>query len=83
MKNYRPRILDKIIERRLANKGAILVEGAKWSGKTTTCERHAASVLYLNDPANVVRNLQMADINPAAFNRRMAVGAETVGRRSI
>ncbi len=72
MKNYRPRILDKIIERRLANKGAILVEGAKWSGKTTTCERHAASVLYLNDPANVVRNLQMADINPAALLRGAA-----------
>lgn len=37
--------------------------------KTTTCKQHVANVLYLNDPANLVRNLQLADINPVAFLR--------------
>ena len=41
---YKQRILDEVIEKRLHNKGAILVEGAKWCGKTTTCEQHAASI---------------------------------------
>ena len=44
---YKQRILDEVIEKRLRNKGAILVEGAKWCGKTTTCEHHAASILYI------------------------------------
>jgi len=30
--------------------GAVLVEGPKWCGKTTTCEQHAKSVLYVADP---------------------------------
>ena len=42
---YRPRVIDATIENRLKNKGAILVEGAKWCGKTTTCEQHAASIV--------------------------------------
>ena len=69
MNEYKRRILDNIINRRLTNKGAILIEGAKWCGKTTTCEQHAASVLYLNEPASLARNLQLADINPAALLR--------------
>lgn len=48
MENYKKRILDDDIERRLKNKGAILVEGAKWCGKTTTCETHAESILYMD-----------------------------------
>ena len=45
MASYRPRVIDLTIANRLRNKGAILVEGAKWSGKTSTCEQHAASIL--------------------------------------
>ena len=44
MGNYKPRVIDETITRRLKSKGAILVEGAKWCGKTTTCEQHAASI---------------------------------------
>lgn len=36
MKKYRPRIADKILQRKIASKGAVLIEGAKWCGKTTT-----------------------------------------------
>ena len=31
---YKQRVLDEIIEKRLHNKGAVLLEGAKWCGKT-------------------------------------------------
>ena len=34
--NYRPRIADKLLENKLKGMGAVLVEGAKWCGKTTT-----------------------------------------------
>ena len=38
MVSYKPRVIDEAITHRLKNKGAILAEGAKWCGKTTTCE---------------------------------------------
>lgn len=67
MKNYKRRVIDTAIENRLKSKGAILVEGAKWCGKTTTCEQHAASVLYMSDPDRVKQNLQLADISPRSL----------------
>ena len=64
MGDYKSRVIDAAISRRLKNKGAILVEGAKWCGKTTTCEQHAASILYMSDPDRIRQNLQLADISP-------------------
>lgn len=64
MKNYRPRVADKILLRKLEGKGAVLIEGPKWCGKTTTAERIAASVLYMDDPQSKEQNLTMADMNP-------------------
>ena len=69
MANYKRRVIDDAIENRLRNKGAILVEGAKWCGKTTTCEQHAASILYMSDPDRVKQNLQLADISPRSLLR--------------
>lgn len=43
MRKYRKRIADGILKRKLEGKGAILIEGPKWSGKTTTAEQVAAS----------------------------------------
>lgn len=37
MKQYRKRIYDTVLRHRLEAKGAVLVEGPKWCGKTTTC----------------------------------------------
>lgn len=67
MAGYKKRVIDEAIELRLKNKGAILVEGAKWCGKTTTCEQHAASILYMSDPDRVKQNLQLADISPRSL----------------
>lgn len=33
MKNYRKRIADDILMRKLEGKGAVLIEGPKWCGK--------------------------------------------------
>lgn len=44
MKNYRKRIADDILMRKLEGKGAVLIEGPKWCGKTTTAEQLAASI---------------------------------------
>lgn len=43
MKNYKRRILDSMLEKKLQAKGAVLIEGPKWCGKTTTAEEIAAS----------------------------------------
>lgn len=64
MKKYRKRIADEILRKRLESKGAVLVEGAKWCGKTTTSLQHAKSALYMQNPVTVKQNLEMAEINP-------------------
>lgn len=60
---YRKRILDGVLERKLAGAGAVLVEGPKWCGKTTTCEQHAKSVLYMADPVRRERYLAQAAVD--------------------
>ena len=64
MREYKPRITDNILQRKLAGKGAVLIEGPKWCGKTTTAEQAAKSVLYMSDPENEKQNLALVDINP-------------------
>lgn len=65
MGKYKPRITDILIERKLRGKGALLIEGPKWCGKTTTAEQFSKSVLYMSKPEDVSSNLMMADINPS------------------
>lgn len=63
--NYKHRIIEKTIEECLQYKGAILVEGAKYCGKTTTCEQFANSVLNMGNTDNREQNLLLADIKPS------------------
>ena len=65
MGKYKPRITDALIERKLRGKGALLIEGPKWCGKTTTAEQFSKSILYMSKPEDVSSNLMMADINPS------------------
>ena len=60
MSEYRKRIADEILDEKLSYIGAVLVEGPKWCGKTTTCEQHAKSVLYISDPDRHEYYLEMA-----------------------
>ena len=64
MKKYKARIADEILKKRLLGKGAVLIEGPKWCGKTTTAEQMAESVLYMADPEKERQNLTMAEISP-------------------
>jgi len=64
MERYRKRIADEILARKLEGKGAVLIEGPKWCGKTTTAEQVASSILYLDDPEKKDQNLSMAELNP-------------------
>lgn len=47
---YLKRTADAVLEERLEAFGAILIEGPKWCGKTTTAEQYAKSVIKLQDP---------------------------------
>jgi len=42
MNDYRPRVVDALLKRKLEGKGAVLIKGPKWCGKTTTAEQVAA-----------------------------------------
>lgn len=64
MKKYRKRIADDILKRKLEGKGAVLIEGPKWCGKTTTAEQIAASILYMDDPEKKEQNIAMSELNP-------------------
>lgn len=39
MINYKTRVSDKLIVRKLKGKGAVLIEGPKWCGKTTSANK--------------------------------------------
>lgn len=47
---YKKRVADDLLQCKLAGKGAVLIEGAKWCGKTTTAEQIAKSVRYMTEP---------------------------------
>lgn len=63
MKKYRQRIVDTILARKLDSMGAVLVEGPKWCGKTTTCKQFARSILDLSDPDVRDRAIELAEID--------------------
>lgn len=61
---YYPRIADTLLRDKLEAKGAVLIRGPKWCGKTTTAEQQAGSVLYMSNPAERQNNLSLAMIDP-------------------
>ena len=63
MSDYRPRIADQLLSESLEAFGAVLVQGAKWCGKTTTSVHQANSVLYMDDPNQKAQNLALAQTN--------------------
>lgn len=64
MQRYLKRIYDDVLVWRLQTKGAVLIEGPKWCGKTCTAEQHAGSVLYMQDPRTRDQNRRVAQIDP-------------------
>lgn len=64
MKEYNKRIVDSILQDKLQAKGAVLIEGPKWCGKTTTASQKAASILHMDNPTEKEQNLALAKLNP-------------------
>lgn len=65
MREYRQRLVDKTLQQALRRSGAVLIEGPKWCGKTTTAEQAAVSVRYLDEPGKLESNQLLAKINPS------------------
>lgn len=65
VKEYKSRIVDNLLKRKLKGIGAVLIEGPKLCGKTTTAEQFSKSILYVANPQERQQNLRMADIDPS------------------
>lgn len=68
-KEYKPRMVDRLIARKLAGKGAVLIEGPKWCGKTTTARQQANSMLDLGDSDVLKQSQQMMEVSPKTLLR--------------
>ena len=64
MARYKQRIADRILQRKVLGKGAVLIEGPKWCGKTTTAKQLAKSFLDLGDSAILKQSTTLIDISP-------------------
>lgn len=61
--NYRSRIADQLLREKLEAMGAVIIEGPKACGKTTTAEQQAKSIIYMDDPSRQGQYKQMAQTN--------------------
>lgn len=62
---YRPRVIDELVEQYLQAFGAICIEGPKWCGKTWTAHMHAKSAFLVSDPAGNFQNRRLAQLDPS------------------
>lgn len=62
-KEYRKRVSDKLLKDQLEAAGGVLIQGAKWCGKTTTALQQARSVIYMNDPMKSANYKHLAETN--------------------
>ena len=67
MRVYKHRIADDILKRKLQGKGAVLVQGPKWCGKTTTAKQVAHSLLNLGDTVTFRETMQALQILPKSI----------------
>jgi predicted AAA+ superfamily ATPase len=63
--NYVTRICDTELQNALDTMGAVLIEGAKWCGKTSTAVNVAQSTLFMQDPDRAHSYREMADTKPS------------------
>ncbi len=67
MKVYLDRIADYTLLNHLESKGAVLIEGPKWCGKTTTAKHIAKSSLSMDQPDMVKQYKDLAELNPLSL----------------
>ncbi len=64
-KQYKPRIIDGMVDEYLSAFGAVCIEGPKWCGKTWTAAHHSKSEFFIGDPAGGFQNRALAQMSPA------------------
>jgi predicted AAA+ superfamily ATPase len=64
---YLPRIADIILQKKLQSKGAVLIEGPKWCGKTSTAMQASKSVLNFADMNVLEQARNLIEINQSAL----------------
>ena len=65
MKEYKKRIVDELLIEKLEEKGAVVIEGPKWCGKTTTAMQIAKSIIRMDEPQKRDDNIRMSEIDPS------------------
>lgn len=64
-KKYMSRICDAALHSKLQSSGAVLIEGAKWCGKTSTAMQASNSVLFMQNPDKSASYMALADTKPS------------------
>ncbi len=67
MEKYIPRIVDTILENKLEYMGAVVIEGPKWCGKSTTARQFCKSLIELQDPDKKIQYDNINDTKPSLF----------------
>lgn len=67
MKKYLPRIVDKMLQNKLEYMGAVLIEGCKWCGKSTTAKQFAKSYIEFQDPDKKMQYDKTNQTKPSLF----------------
>ena len=62
--NYLPRLVDEVLNKKLDLYGAVLIEGCKWCGKSTTAKQFSKSLLELQNPVTFENNMEIANTRP-------------------
>lgn len=64
---YLPRIIDNEIDELLEIMGAILIEGCKWCGKSTTALHHSKSIIEFQNPDKKAEYDNIKNTKPSLF----------------
>ena len=62
-KEYTKRVSDELILLQLESAGIVLIEGAKWCGKTTSAMQYAGSVVFMDDPNHMDDYMKLVENN--------------------
>jgi len=67
MNRYLPRIVDKVVKDKLSYMGALLIEGCKWCGKSTTAKQFCNSLVELQNPDKKIQYDNISNTKPSLF----------------
>ena len=67
MEKYIPRIVDDVLKNKLEYMGAVLIEGCKWCGKSTTARQFAKSCIEFQDPDKKMQYDKPNQTKPSLF----------------